>query len=195
MTIRLKQIFYILTFAIVLTACEQNCSTTNNHKAGTIKTEVFSEPLRTDKQKTNNERLCFKNLEEVIHDKNSNPWVELKDSSASLALHFNLSYKDTLEVSFTSECWLMYPFILAGNKIIVYWDNNIDTKYEFDIVKVINKTDKKYIGKPFMILELVNDTTLRASYPLPDLIRKINSSSKKRTFFPNYFTVSKEYFP
>jgi hypothetical protein len=40
-----------------------------------------------------------------------------------------------------------------------------------------------------MVLELVNDTTLKATYPIPDLIRKINSSSKERTFFPEKFTL------
>ncbi len=150
--------------------------------------------MQTGKQKTPSERLSFNNIEEVVQDKKSNAWVELKDSSASLALHFNLSYKDTLSVSYSSECWLMYPFRTENNKIIIYWDNNIDSKYEFDIVKAINKIDKNYLGKPFMILELANDTTLKVNYPIPELIRKINSSSKERTFFPNKFIVSQEFY-
>ena len=40
---------------------------------------------------------------------------------------------------------------------MVFWDNNIDTKYNFNIVKTINNIDKNYIGKPFMILELLVD--------------------------------------
>ena len=88
----------------------------------------------------------------------------------------------------------MYPFKTDNNKIIVYWDNFIDTKYDFDIVKAIDKVDKKYIGKPFMILEFVNDTTLKATYPIPELIRKINSVSKERTFFPDKFVVSQDFY-
>lgn len=34
-----------------------------------------------------------------------------------------------------------------------------------------------------MVLELVNDTTLKATYPISDLIRIINSSGKERNFF------------
>ena len=86
----------------------------------------------------------------------------------------------------------MYPYKLDGNKIVVYWDNNIDTKYDFDIVKAVNNTDKKYIGKPFMILELKNDTTLRATYPLKDLILKLNNSSKERTFFPDTYIIAQD---
>jgi hypothetical protein len=137
-------------------------------------------------------RLSFKNVSEIVADSSYSTWVNLQDSSASLALHFQ--YKDTLAVSYSPECWLMYPYKLDGNKIVVYWDNNIDTKYDFDIVKAINKTDKKYLGQPFMILKLENDTTFRATYPLKELIRKINSSSKERMFFPDKYEIAQDGF-
>lgn len=86
----------------------------------------------------------------------------------------------------------MFPYKLEGSKIIVYWDKYIDTKYDFDIVKAINKINKKYIGKPFMTLELVNDTTFKATYLLKELIKNINNSSKERTFFPDKFIVIQE---
>ena len=177
-----------------MTACNQNGSTSNDQKTDTLTIKVNADTLQTAKKKTPSERLSFNNVAEVVQDKKSNAWVELKDSSASLALHFNLSYKDSLSVSYSSECWLMYPFKTEKEKIIIYWDNFIDSKYDFDIVKAINKIDKKYLGKPFMILELVNDTTLKATYPIPELIRKINSSSKERTFFPDKFIVSQEFY-
>lgn len=68
-------------------------------------------------------------------------------------------------ISYSPECVLLFPYTQDNNKLIVYWDNNIDTKYNFDIVKAINKTDRKIIGRPFLILELKNDRTLRATYP------------------------------
>ena len=145
-------------------------------------------------ERTPSERLSFNNVVEVIQDPKSTSWVELKESSASLVLHFNLDYKDTLCIMYSPECWLMYPFKIKNDKIIIYWDNIIDSKYNFDIVKAINKIDKKYLGKPFMVLELVNDTTLKANYPIPELIRKINSSSKERTFFPDEFIISNKLF-
>lgn len=172
-------------------ACNQDYLTTNDQKINTLVTKVNSDIF---KQKSVVERLSFKNVVEVVKDNKSNAWVALKDTSASLALHFNLSYKDTLSVSYSAECWFMYPFKIDNNKIIVYWDDFIDSKYDFDIVKAINNVDKKYIGKPFIILELVNDTTLSATYPIPNLIKTINSSSNQRTFFPNQFIVSHEFY-
>lgn len=190
----MRQPFYILTFTLALTACSQNGSTSNDQKTDSLAMKVNADTLPTNKEKTHSERLGFNNVREVVQDRKSNAWVELKDSSASLALHFNLSYNDTLTVSYSPECCLMYPFKTEKDKIIIYWDNFIDSKYDFDIVKAINKIDKKYLGKPFMILELVNDTTLKATYPIPELIRKINSSSKERTFFPEKFIVSQEFY-
>lgn len=178
-----------------MTACNQNGSTSKYQETDAHAFEINAKTLQIDKEKASRERPGFNNVSEVVQDKKSNAWVELKDGSASLALHFNLSYKDTLSVSYSPECWLMYPFKTEKDKITIYWDNFIDTKYDFDIVKAIHKIDKKYIGKPFMILELVNDTTLKATYPIPELIRKINSSSKERTFFPEKFIVSQAFYP
>jgi hypothetical protein len=174
-------------------ACNQNGST-KDQVAGSKTSNVVADTFGADKQETALVRLKFKNITEVLQDKESDAWVELKGNSTSLSLHFNLGYKDTLAVSCTQECWLMYPFKTDNDKIIVFWDNNIDSKYDFDIVKAINNVDKKYIGKPFMILELINDSTLKATYPIPDLIREINSSSKNRTYFPDKFIVSQEYY-
>jgi hypothetical protein len=144
----------------------------------------------TNQQNQIAKRFSFKSISQVTADSSIGVWVEKLDSSFSLALHFQ--YKDTLAVSYSPECWLMFPYKLDSNKIVVYWDNNIDTKYDFDLVKAVNKTDKKYIGRPFMVLELINDTTINATYLLKDLIRKINSSSKERTFFPVRFNVVQE---
>jgi coenzyme F420-reducing hydrogenase alpha subunit len=181
-----------LTF--FLTACNQKDSTTYKKQGDTLTAKENIDTTKGKRQEETSKQLSFKNVTEVIQDEKSNAWVELKDSTASLALHFNLDKKDTLSVSYSPECWLMYPYKIENNKIIVYWDNIIDTKYDFDIVKAIRKIDKKNIGKPFMVLELVNDTTLKATYPIPDLIKKINNSSKKRNLFPDNFILSQEFF-
>ena len=174
-------------------ACSQTESISNDQNVDTSLTKTLSDTFKKAKYVVT-ERQSFKNIAAVVQDKESNAWVELKDGGASLALHFNLHNDDTLEVSYSSECWLTYPYKFDEKKITVYWDNNIDTKYDFDIVKAINQTDRNYIGKPFMILELINDTTLKATYPIPTLIRKVNSSSAKSSkFFPDQFIVSKEF--
>jgi len=188
---RLIPHFCILIIGIILTACNQNGSTTSDSiQADTLNVKNRVDIIKADNQEQITKRLTFENVSEIVSGKGHSTWVELKDSSASLALHFQ--YKDTLAVSYSPECWLIYPYKLDGNKIVVYWNNYIDTKYDFDIVKAINKTDKKYIGKPFMVLEITNDTTLKAIYPMENLIRKINNSSKDRTFFPKKFVIAQD---
>lgn len=146
--------------------------------------------VKKDEQEPITKRLSFQNVNEIVADSSYSTWVKLNGDTASLALHFQ--YKDTLAVSYSPECWLIYPYKVDRGKIVVYWDNNIDTKYNFDIVKAINKTDKKLIGKPFMILELENDTTFKATYLMKDLIKRINSSSKERTFFPDKYVIAQD---
>jgi hypothetical protein len=169
----------------VLTACNQNGRKNDQQvKADTTYAAIL------EKQKQLPKRRSFNDISEVVADSAYSTWVDRKDSSFSLALHFD--EKDTLWLSYSPECLLVFPYTKDTNKLIVFWDNNIDTKYNFDIVKAINKVDKKLIGRPFMVLELENDTTLKATYLEKDLIRKINSSSKERRFFPNKFTLVKE---
>ena len=182
----MRDLCFILTFIFALTACNKNDSTTNENQADTLtKNETLNNQVQASK------RLTFRNVDEIIAYAKSSAWAEFKeDSSTSLVLHFDLDYKDTLAVSYSPECWLMFPYKIENEKFIVYWDVLVDTKYDFDIVKAINKIDNKFTGKPFIILELINDTTLKATYPIPELIREINSSSKVRTFFPEKFVFA-----
>ena len=183
-----KKTFFISAITILFTACNQRGSTNDSSNiSDTLHTRQLNDSAQ---QGQISKKLVFKNVSEIVADSSYSTWVMFQDSSASLALHFQ--YKDTLAVSYSPECWLMYPYKLDGNKIVVYWDNNIDSKYDFDIVKAVNNTDKKYIGKPFMILELKNDTTLRATYPLKDLILKLNNSSKERAFFPDTYIIAQD---
>ena len=185
----MKRYTYILTITLLVAACNQNNSASNGRKQpDTLYSANLPDTSKPNQKRELAKGVSFKDASEIVADSSYSTWVELQGNSASLALHFK--YKDTLAVSYSAECWLMYPYKLDGNKIVVYWDNNIDTKYNFDIVKAIDKTDKKFIGKPFMILELINDTTLKATYPMKDLIGKINSSSKERTFFPGKYVIA-----
>jgi hypothetical protein len=177
-----KQTFIILTLGLVLTACNQNDKPTNSIQQ--------KDTTHLTQQKQGTKRLSFKAISEVIADSSYSIWVEKMDSSFSLALHFG--EKDTLWVSYSPECLLVFPYKQDINKIIVYWDNNIDTKYDFDIVKAISKIDKKIIGRPFMVLEIENDTTLKATYPMKNLIREINNSNGGRTLFPDKFNLVQE---
>ena len=181
----MKRIFIISPIFFALTTCNPESKTNDgNNKIVTTDTATL------DKQNQQHKRLSFQNIFEIIADSSYSTWVDKQDSSFSLALHFQ--EKDTVAFSYSPECWLVFPYKFDKNQLTVYWDNNIDTKYQFDIVKAVKKVDKKLIGKPFMTLELLNDTTLSATYLLKELRTRINSSSKQRTFFPDKFTLVQE---
>lgn len=188
----MNQTISLLTISLLLSACAKNRSTSFTQKADTLITEILVSEDEIVEQASGTKRLSFRSVSEIVADSSSSCWVQLQGDNASLALHFQ--YKDTLAVSYSSECWLMYPYKLEGNKIVVYWAMIIDTKYNFDIVKAIKKTGKKYVGQPFMILELENDTTFKATYPIKELIRIINSSSKDRVFFPEKYSIAQDGF-
>ena len=183
-----RQTIYILTVLFLVVACKEKSSTNaDNNKTDIASSTIPLNKTTSDVAENVTKRVSFNDISEIIAENSSSIWVEKQDSNLSVALHFQ--YKDTLAVSYSPECWLMFPYKLDGKKIIVYWDYNIDSKYDFDIVKAMKKVDKKYLGKAFMTLELVNDTTLKSTYLLTDLVRKINASSNERTLFPEKFNL------
>jgi hypothetical protein len=140
----MKHTLIISTVLLVLTSCNQdNNANDGNNKNVTTDTSALSEQNHQPK------RLSFRNITGIFADSSYSIWVDKQYSSFSLALHFQ--EEDTLEVSYSPECWLVFPYKQDTNRLIVYWDNNIDTKYNFDVVKAINKIDKKIIGRPFMV--------------------------------------------
>ena len=178
----MKQPFILFILGLLLTGCNQHGEPKYLPRQNELQPQTQQEQVP--------KRLSFKSIAEVIADSSSSIWVKKTHSSFSLALHFE--EKDTVWVSYSHECLLVFPFKQDNKKLIIYWDKNIDTKYEFDIVKAVNKIDHEFIGKPFMMLELENDTTLKATYLLQDVRRKINSVSQERTFFPDRFTLVQE---
>lgn len=137
--------------------------------------------------------LQFENVSEVVNDKHSTTWVKIENDSPSIWLHFNLYEPDTLQIEFTPECWASFPIITSHDKILVYWDNNIDTKYAFNIIKAMDKIDDSYIGKPFIIFSLTNDSTLSTRYVYPQIIEELNKSEKDRILFPKEFIATYTY--
>ena len=130
-------------------------------------------------------------ISDVVLDKDTLWWTNLTDSNSSCILHFNSDRWDTLAVEYSPECWLTFPLDTVANKITVYWAKLIDTKYDFEIIKAVNKIGRKYNGKPFMILELINGSTLKATYPYPEVVHKLNKTDKERTLFPDKFIATK----
>jgi hypothetical protein len=181
---------YIFSVCALIVSCNQGGSSNAINNKDTTHAEIGIINSDTVQHEEQAKKISFKNVSEIVAESSSSIWVEKQGTEFSLALNFQ--YQDTLDISYSPECWLMYPYKLEGNKIIVYWNNDMDSKYEFNIIKAVNKIDKKYLGKPFMELELENDTTLKATYLIKDIIRKINSSDKVRTLFPERFYVEQE---
>ena len=176
----MKKAVIILVIVLIAGSCRQ--VTKNNEKNNESRQHLIDI----------NQEYYFKNISEITQEYSYSVWFDWKEGyDSSLSLIFGIGRNDTLSVYYSNECWLYYPYKLVNDKIIVYWDTIIDTKYQFDIVKAIDKIDKKLIGKPFMILELEDSTTLKATYPMKDLIEKINlSSENERIFFPDRFRQS-----
>ncbi len=179
----------ILTILVltILFSCSDNNSKAELNK---INDTIQIQPSIKIKSADIIHKKSFKNIHDIITDKRSYAWVNrnAKDSSSSVAIHFNLNMVDTVAIAYSAECWLMFPFKASQDEIIVYWDVNIDSKYDFGIVKVINKIETP-LRKPFMKLKLINDTTLEASYLIPGLVEKLNSASKDRILFPEKFVA------
>uniref|UniRef100_UPI00404A7F1D hypothetical protein n=1 Tax=Flavobacterium sp. TaxID=239 RepID=UPI00404A7F1D len=175
--------FYAFIIFFGLIACKHHSST---DIIATKSDTLNSNATMIDEQISKNERFSIKNLSDIIS--NRSVWAEKKDGRFSLAFYFQ--DKDTISVLYSFECWLMFPYKIDDDKITIFWDINTDSKYDnFDVLVAMNKIEKKYIGQPFMFLEMENDTTLRATYLIKEMISEINKSSKERTLFPEKLNV------
>ncbi|MBX9733028.1 MAG: hypothetical protein K2X37_03120 [Chitinophagaceae bacterium] len=174
----MKIFFMLLAVALFISCRPRDSNTIVAKSTETINCKNSMDGIEFEPKKT------YKNVTEVI---GNSIWVEKQGQKFSLALHFQ--YKDTLLVSESPGCWLKFPYKQEGNKLVVFWNNQVDTKYDPDIVEAVYNADEKYLGKPFMILELVNDTTFSATYPIEQLVKEINNSNKKKVYFPARFNL------
>ena len=137
-------------------------------------------------------KTSFSNIDSVIHSNKIGSWLNIQDSNFSCTLFFNTSAfgPDTVMVKYSPECYFYFPLTTSSGTIVLYWDKIIDTKYDFKIIKLINKIDKKYLGKPFMTLKLINDTMMKATYLFPEIAKTLNSADTNRLIFPTLYTFN-----
>lgn len=188
----MSKTFFFFCCLALLTACGQTGSNVSKlPKAGTT-----AGPGVTDGNTghASSERVRFSTIAQVVKDTESNAWVDHPDTGTSLALRFNLYQGDTLGMSYDPSCWLLFPYKLERDKIVVYWACDVDSKYDSDLEKAVTRVERRYLGQPFMTLKLVNDTTLKAEYLLPGLIRKLNASVKSRTLFADAYVVEQDFY-
>jgi len=134
-----------------------------------------------------------KTINDVIACTNKSGWAKTithdEDIVPSGILYFNFDTTTVLVIELTPESWIKFPVKISHDSIIVNWEINYDSKYNFPWINEMNRTPKNYIGKPFMFLKLINDSTLQATYPNKQLIKKINSTDKMRVLFPDIYTI------
>ena len=188
----MKNKIILLLYFISLISCEERKTAQNLEEPEII---IPNEASQESPGIEETYKTSFSNVDEIINLNNYSTWIntEIKDSEPSLRLIFNL-YKTsdkTLLIEYSSECYLMFPYDFLKSKIEVKFDTIIDTKYNFGIVQAMTETENKYFGKTFMILELMNDTTLKAQYPFPELIERFNESEPNRVLFPKSFNLIK----
>lgn len=167
------------------------CNSTEKAKshAENNDTTISSQSLNIN---SNDSAVLFRSIKDVVDYDKAGVWANISENNKiSCELFFKYSGEDTLSVEYSPECWVYFPFIYDAEKITVYWEYYLDTKYEFDIVKTIKKIDKKYKGKPFMTLRLINDTTLQATYNTPEIRNKLNSADTSKLMFADQYTFKK----
>lgn len=116
-----------------------------------------------------------------LSQKNLSIWNSGK-LNTSARFHFGHS-PDTVLIEYYPECWGSYPLAAKGDTLFAFWNTNVDTKYHFDVAKII-KSQQEGRGMPFLAFTLSSDSTLGVLYMNTRLVNKINGVNKNRKFWP-----------
>jgi hypothetical protein len=141
---------------------------------------------RIDKKLVKENLTKFLSIEEVIKEKNSD-WAFSNCGVSSSVLHFNLKTFNKLTIEFSPDCKAIFPMTSYNNVIDVYWQPQLISSKEYDIVKMIEKHKKHPSKTPFMRFRLINDSTISVTYYNRDFQNRLNSVDKQRILFPDNF--------
>lgn len=135
---------------------------------------------------TNGKIFKYKNALEVVNE------TDILNSWLSINYYPNLNFahkKNTVTIEFNGQCQYNYPVIAKGKLITVYYDlkedctSNIGVKESFGLMKRPKK------GMPFIILTLVNDSTLEANNLYKNWGDSINFRNKNYPCFVKQFKL------
>jgi hypothetical protein len=139
---------------------------------------------KTTTATTTRKRPSYKSLSEVVGEKEIlKYWAAIK--SYYPTLHFIT--RDTLYLEFNGQCEYSFPFKLTDDSIVIYWDLIENCTHNIGIKKTFGLRDRPLIGKPFMTLRLVNDTTLQAVYLHREWVNHFNCQYKGYKYLPETF--------
>jgi hypothetical protein len=133
----------------------------------------------------NERRRLYKNVEEVLHDKNGCFWVDpLYADSISLfvGVYFDRSDPNNIHFNYSHDCTIKFPCRLEKDGIAVLWNDVKNCE-----LKLLGEKDDK--NKPFFSLRLENDSTLKTTVINKKLVQKLNTFDKNRRLIPERFCI------
>jgi len=114
-------------------------------------------------------------------------WAFSNCGVSSSILHFNLKTFNKITIEFSPDCKAIFPMSSYNNVIDVYWQPQLISSKEYDIVKMIEKHKTHPSKTPFMRFRLKNDSTISVKYYNRDFQNRLNSVDKQRILFPDNF--------
>ena len=143
--------------------------------------------LKADSEKVSisSPKSGFKNISQVMADTDIQSYWR-NQTNGYPALHFSES-RDTVRFEFNGQCDYSYPIKTMGDQTFLMWDTIENCTYGIGIKNTFGLKDHPIVGKPFVRLDLVNDSTLEATYLYPEWTGKFNQQWKEYSYFPSVF--------
>ena len=107
-------------------------------------------------------------------------------------LYFSWS-KDSVTIEFNGQCQYTFPVRLNDSSLILYWVLFEDCTHDIGVTQDYGLKSSPAIGKPFMSLNLTNDSTLVSKYFYPEWVQKVNVRYSGYKYFPDKFMSSRYY--
>jgi hypothetical protein len=165
-----------LIIIMLLAACSGN---TGNKKESSPALPVATEKNALPVKKTNG----ISQIDQLDRDSCSIHWY----GGGIFSLCFE---KGRVYYFFNAQCIYWYKTRLAENKIRFAWDYNENCTFDRGLKNTYGLKVHPIKGKPFGEFELINDSTLKATYFYPEWVQKINQIAKDvDTLFPVIFKI------
>src|ERR1700743_3629142 len=121
------------------------------------KTET-SLKIESDKGTLSSPKSKYTNIAQVISDTDIQGYWRNQENGYP-ALHFS-ELRDTVRFEFNGQCDYSYPIKIMGDQAFLIWDTLENCTYSIGIKNTFGLKDHPLAGKPFMRLDVVNDSTL-----------------------------------
>jgi hypothetical protein len=95
--------------------------------------------------------------------------------------------KGKVIIQFDGQCMYSYPVLVKDKSITVLYDVKEDCTHYIGVRDSFGLKKFPQKGKPFIELQLINDTTLKAEYFYPEWVDSVNSINKNYPCFVNRF--------